>query len=45
MTCFDDIPEDKEQCFPCEICGGNIKLIDGFWQCDTCDFEPEKGKK
>lgn len=35
----ESIPEDKEQSFPCE-CGGNIKLIDGVWQCDTCDYKP-----
>ena len=33
----DDIPEDLEPSFPCD-CGGNIKLVNGVWECDTCDF-------
>ena len=37
--CFDDIPEDLEQAFPCE-CGGSIKLssFSGLWECDTCEL-------
>lgn len=40
---FDDIPEDKRESFPCQICaGGDIVLIDGVWQCDLCGFIPEE---
>lgn len=36
---FDEIPENREQSFPCE-CGGNISQDehDGNWHCDSCDF-------
>ena len=43
---FDDIPEDREQSFPCPEpgCDGCVTLIDGFWQCDTCDFIRKESK-
>jgi Zn-finger protein len=37
---FDSIPEDKQECFPCE-CGGNIvksKTYRDLWECDTCEI-------
>jgi ribosomal protein L37AE/L43A len=36
----DNIPEDKQQSFPCEICGGNVILNPNkdWWECDECDF-------
>lgn len=38
--CFDDIPEDAEESYPCpEDCGGNVRRDpDGIWCCDTCDW-------
>lgn len=38
---FDDIPEDREQSFPCSTgCGGNItQEPDGSWGCDGCDWK------
>ena len=41
MGCFDDIPEDLEETYPCD-CGGSIKLIDGLWQCTSCNQGPEQ---
>ena len=36
---FEDIPEDREESFPCSHCGaGNITKRDGIWVCDTCLF-------
>ena len=37
---FDDILEDKEESFHCE-CGGEITIIDGYWQCSLCEFKKE----
>jgi ribosomal protein L37AE/L43A len=42
---FDDIPEDREQSFPCpnEGCDGDItqdKKQGGLWQCNKCDWVP-----
>ena len=35
---FDDIPEDKQESYPCK-CGGNItKNKNGNWECDSCGF-------
>lgn len=35
---FDDIPEDREESYPCD-CGGSIaKDKSGVWQCDKCDW-------
>lgn len=41
----DDIPEDRQQSFPCE-CGGSITAHpDKKWACNMCDFErPAKAK-
>ena len=39
---FDDIPEDREESYPCE-CGGEIsqdKDQGGKWQCNKCDWMP-----
>lgn len=38
---FDSIPEDQEQSFECERCGGSIRLNDvtGEWECDDCEAE------
>lgn len=41
MTTPEDIPEDREESFPCDDCGGNITLHDGVWHCDGCGFEEE----
>jgi predicted RNA-binding Zn-ribbon protein involved in translation (DUF1610 family) len=42
--CFDRIPEDREQSFPCPAgCGGNVTLDHDqgiSWQCDKCDWMP-----
>ena len=47
---FDDIPEDREESYPCMqpvahregICGGDItKQPNGFWQCNDCGYCPE----
>ena len=39
MSAPEDIPEDREESFPCE-CGGSITKDEDnvFWQCDNCDF-------
>ena len=51
MNCFDDIPEDDCECYPCPKCNiGNIKFLkkgfskEGIWECDTCDFIPSPPK-
>ena len=38
----DDIPEDRQQSFPCEVCNGSIKLsaISGLWECVECGCLP-----
>lgn len=35
----EDIPEDREQSFPCD-CGGSITLQPNqqWWECDECNF-------
>lgn len=35
---FDDIPEDREEVYPCscEGCEGIVGRIDGIWRCNTC---------
>lgn len=33
----DDIPEDRQESYPCE-CGGNIVKKGVVWECDTCDI-------
>ena len=46
---FGAIPEDKEECYPCE-CSGNItkRIGEGMdsvlvWECNKCDIKfPEK---
>lgn len=38
---IDDIPEDREQSFPCHKCKhGSItqNIITGSWECDNCYF-------
>lgn len=37
---FDDIPEDKEESYPCPKCEvGNVILNEnGSWECDACDW-------
>lgn len=37
---FDDIPEDREQSFPClnDGCDGNITKQGMMWQCDKCNW-------
>ena len=41
---FDDIPEDREQSFPCPTgCGGDVTQDpkQGMqWQCNQCDWMP-----
>lgn len=34
----EDLPENREASFPCE-CGGEIKKIGRFWECDKCNFK------
>ena len=38
----DDIPEDRQQSFPREVCNGSIKLsaISGLWECVECGCLP-----
>ena len=40
---FDVDPRDNRQEYPCE-CGGDISLVDGYWQCNNCDYI-QKDKK
>lgn len=40
MSGPESIPEDRQESFPCQCCGGDITLIDGVWQCDTCNAKP-----
>lgn len=38
---FEDIPEDKEESYPCPNCeNGNVTLDEsnGVWRCDICDY-------
>lgn len=35
---FDDMPEDREEAYPCD-CGGTITKLDDAWVCDSCDFK------
>ena len=37
---FDEIPEDKDESYPCD-CGGSIskKPSSDEWVCDSCDEE------
>jgi ribosomal protein L37AE/L43A len=39
----EDIPEDREESFPCPECalGSVEKDKDGLWGCDSCTFVPE----
>ena len=40
---FDDIPEDTQAAYPCEVsgCTGSIvKGAEGKWACDTCGWAP-----
>lgn len=42
MPCFDDIPEDYRESYPCPKCDeGNVTESEDFagaWECDTCEF-------
>lgn len=40
MSTPEDIPEDREEQFPCN-CGGDIRLNKEtkYYECDTCDFK------
>ena len=41
---FEDIPEDREESYPCECDGVITKRKDGKWECDKCQrvfVEPE----
>lgn len=35
----EDIPEDREISYPCDLCGGSVTKTDDAWECDTCDFK------
>lgn len=37
---FDDIPEDREESFPCPVsgCGGNVTNGPDGWGCDKCGW-------
>lgn len=42
MACFDDIPEDKHESYPCPDCEGNIvQNKEGFWHCDSCAWNTD----
>ena len=49
MSPPEDIPEDREYCEECPLCGGTISLFEGYWSCDNgaCNFEPvyQEGEK
>ena len=41
---FDDIPEDREESYPCpSCCRGTVNRSkeDGTWQCDNCEWIAE----
>ncbi len=36
----EDIPEDREESYPCDECGGDItKNSLGEWECSDCDVK------
>ena len=46
MAGFEDIPEEKEESYPCPNCpNGNVSRWEGGWQCDTCDWMPALRKE
>lgn len=46
---FDDIPEDRYRCYPCEKCGcGTIVQNEedpSRWECTTCDWTSDSPKQ
>jgi hypothetical protein len=41
----EEIPEDKQEAYPCDYCAGTVTLRDdGWWTCSICDFEAESEK-
>jgi Zn-finger protein len=46
---FDDIPEDRHRCFPCEACGcGTIVQNENDpsrWECTTCDWTAQSPRQ
>lgn len=43
---FDEIPENKQDAYLCEICDGDIvKNREGIWECNCCDWTEIIGKK
>jgi len=41
---FDDIPEDREESFPCPVsgCGGNVAKDGSGWGCDKCGWRKQE---
>jgi ribosomal protein L37AE/L43A len=38
---FDDIPEDREESYPCQ-CGGNVTAdANNLWTCDKCEWRSD----
>jgi len=44
---FDEIPEDKIECYACPICDiGNLcETKKDYWECDNCDFKIDKQER
>lgn len=47
MNSFDDIPEDKEESYPCPACeDGNLtENSDGSWSCDNGECQYVAGEE
>jgi len=43
MSSPEDIPEDREESYPCPFCpeGNIVKIPGGKWGCDSCDWIQE----
>lgn len=42
MACFDDIPEDAQESYPCPNCGGTVTQSEhGVWYCDSCAWNSD----
>lgn len=44
---FDDIPEDKAECYPCPVCdtGNFCEIKKAHWECDNCLYLLDKTKE
>ena len=43
---FDEIPENKIECYPCPACDkGNLcETKKDYWECNNCSFKLDKRK-